>query len=225
MKKYVLPIVIAVVVVLIGGYRYVTSSSKKAPSNVYVANEGVITWDNNTGMNASGMNMTGMDTTGATESYNAVQNSVLNWKATKPTGFHTGTIDITDGYIAVKDNMIQAGQFAFDMLSIKMMDSKNDKLEGEIKNDFFDANKYPVSRFKLDSVTKKGDTTFMNGDLTIKDQTHPISFPVTITMEGDKIKAKADFAIDRNTRGLDGRKGMVNDYLEFSFDLTWQKAL
>lgn len=111
------------------------------------------------------------------------------------------------------------------MLSIKLVDIQDAKFEKEIKDKFFDANKYPVTRFTLKSVEKKGNTMFMQGDLTIKDKTNPISFPVELTMGDDTIKATASFAIDRNARGLDTRKGMVNDYLEFSFDLTWKKAL
>ena len=124
----------------------------------------------------------------------------------------------------MKDGKITGGQFSFDMLSITLMDIQNEKLLGEIKNDFFDANTYPVTRFVLKSVTQKGNTMFMEGDLTIKDKTNPVSFPVDLVMGKDTIKGKAQFAIDRLSRGLDMRNGMVNNYLEFSFDITWQKA-
>lgn len=221
MKKYGLLVIVALIAVALAAYGYAQWAAKKAPENVYVATEQQPTVTGTT------ENTTESIATGETAedgSYNVIPQTVLGWKATKPNGFHTGTIDITDGLLVVKDGKITAWQFAFDMLSITLMDIQNDKLLNEIKNDFFDANKYPVTRFTLKSVTQKGNTMFMEGDLTIKDKTNPVSFPVDLVMGKDTIKGKAQFAIDRLSRGLDMRKGMVNDYLEFSFDITWQKA-
>ncbi len=221
MKKYGLPVIVALVALAVGAYGYMQWAAKQAPKNVYVATEQQPAATGSTEETTWTVAPAAQTEDG---SYNVVPKSVLGWKATKPNGFHTGTIDITDGLLVVKDGKITAGQFAFDMLSITLMDIENEKLLGEIKNDFFEANKYPVTRFTLKSVTQKGNTMFMEGDLTIKDKTNAVSFPVDLVMGKDTITGKAQFAIDRLSRGLNMREGKVNNFLEFSFDITWQKA-
>lgn len=47
--------------------------------------------------------------------------------------------------------------------------------------DFFDVEKYPDLTFKSTSVTKKGKKLIVNGDLTMRGVTKPVSIPFTIT--------------------------------------------
>ena len=54
--------------------------------------------------------------------------SVIEWKGSKPTGTHNGTIQLAEGIVEVKDNSVAAGSFVIDMTSITDLD-----LEGDMK--------------------------------------------------------------------------------------------
>ncbi|HEY4800659.1 MAG TPA: YceI family protein, partial [Bacteroidia bacterium] len=113
--------------------------------------------------------------------------SSMDWTGKKLTGEHTGTIMFTSGEISMAKEEVTGGTFEIDMHSIADMDIKDEnwkkKLEGHLKSaDFFDAEKFPKSKFVITSVTpipaaKEGDFTHhVKGNLTMKDKTNPIEF-------------------------------------------------
>ncbi len=148
-------------------------------------------------------------------------NTTVGWTGSKPTGAHTGTFNVKEGSLSVKDNSITAGSFLIDITSLSDKDLAADtvskgKLEGHLKSpDFFDASKFPTAKFeitsvepfKYDSTTNKDvvlkDATHtIKGNFTLKDSTKNISFPAKVTITGDKLNAVADFNIDRTQWGL-----------------------
>lgn len=163
-----------------------------------------------------------MNTAGA-ETFTIMTNETLGWKAGKPTGAHTGTVNVKDGELLVKDDQIIGGEFTFDMTSLQMLDTNNPRLLSEIKEKFFETTKYPESKFVLHSVTESGNEYMVNGDLTIKDVTKAISFPATIDMNGNTISAKATFAVDKTTWNLHHWDNIMNKYLQFMIDMTLTK--
>jgi len=44
-----------------------------------------------------------------------VSSSVINWEGAKPTGTHTGTIQLSGGSLTIADNTITGGSFTIDM--------------------------------------------------------------------------------------------------------------
>lgn len=133
------------------------------------------------------------------------ESSIINWKGFKPTGEHYGTINLKSGSFTVENEKIVAGEFGIDISSIVVVDipadsESNAKLVGHLKSDdFFGAEKYPVAMFKVTSVDSKGDKSLVKGNLTIKEQTHPVSFLASISMDGNQITLKSDtFEIDRS---------------------------
>ena len=131
--------------------------------------------------------------------------SKINWKGFKPTGSHYGTIKLSDGNFIVKNKIITGGLFTIDMNSIVDLDMPEDneynaKLVGHLKSDdFFGAKKYPYAKFVVTSTEKKGDKVLINGNLTIKEKTNPVSFLATVKIDGDQLVVKSDvFKIDRS---------------------------
>ncbi len=133
--------------------------------------------------------------------------STLEWYAEKVTGKHNGTIKFSSGEIK-NDHGKLTGSFEIDMNSIldKDMDSpeRRAKLENHLKSaDFFDAAKYPKSKFVISSVTplrpgsQNGATHLVKGMLTIKDKTNEISFDAAISMNDDKVSATGSIVVDR----------------------------
>ena len=133
-----------------------------------------------------------------------VATSVLNWKGTKPTGAHNGTVSIKSGGILVENGKLTKGQFIIDMTSIKVLDipadkAGNGKLVGHLTSaDFFDVAVYPTSKFVITSVEDKGDKIHVTGNLNIKDVTKSITIPATVnTSNGVTTFASETFVVNR----------------------------
>jgi polyisoprenoid-binding protein YceI len=68
-----------------------------------------------------------------------------------------------------------------------------------VDHEFFSVKRYPLSRFTITSVTCKSDHECdIAGNLTIKDKTNLITFPVKLRRESDKITAEATMTFDRS---------------------------
>jgi polyisoprenoid-binding protein YceI len=127
----------------------------------------------------------------------------IQWTGTGVGKAHTGTLKVTQGSITMKGKDVVGGEFTMDMNTI---DYKNAKLVGHLKSpDFFEVSKFPTAKFVAKSVTAlKGDasgaTHQVSGDLTIRDQTHPIAFKVKISEAGDQLRAQGDIVIEDRTK-------------------------
>ncbi|MBK6265293.1 YceI family protein [Marivirga sp. S37H4] len=130
--------------------------------------------------------------------------SEIAWVGKKVTGQHNGTVAIKGGALEVENGVIKGGEFTIDMTTINVLDLEGEykgKLEGHLRSDdFFSVEKHPTATFKITSVNEseqKDATHFISGDLTIKGITNKITFPANVTLNGDKVNAKATFALDR----------------------------
>lgn len=138
--------------------------------------------------------------------------SIVEWKGTKPTGKHVGTVYISKGKILVQDGKMVAGKFTIDMNSIVNTDLEdpkwNQKLIGHLKSDdFFSTSEYPEASFVSTGIKEyKGSaledgsmpTHSITGNLTIKGISKSITFPAMVTMSDTKIFATTpEFIIDR----------------------------
>jgi polyisoprenoid-binding protein YceI len=86
---------------------------------------------------------------------------------------------------------------------------KDENLKGHLGSpDFFDVEQYPQLRFHSTSITRDGDNVSLQGELTIKDQTHPITAHGEITGPHENIAGKngigltLETSIDRTKFGL-----------------------
>jgi polyisoprenoid-binding protein YceI len=127
-----------------------------------------------------------------------VEQSTITWKGYKVTGQHEGTIELKEGTLLFEGNKLKGGSFIVDMASITDTDLEGEwkgKLEGHLKSDdFFGVEKHPTANLTITKVEPNGDHYTVNGDLTIKDITNPITFDMTI----DENSAKASLNIDRS---------------------------
>lgn len=140
--------------------------------------------------------------TSASDKYVAnAEESTIEWKGFKPTGTHTGTIGIESGLFTTKAGSIQSGTFLIDMTSIVNTDMPaenegNAKLVGHLKSaDFFDVEKFPSAAFEITGLKDN----MLSGNLTIKGTKNNVSFPVTVSNEGDMMTLASEaFTIDRS---------------------------
>ena len=134
--------------------------------------------------------------------------SKVEWLAKKVTGQHNGTLAIKSGELKTEAGKITSGRFTLNMAAIKVVDitdaETNAKLAGHLNSeDFFSTSKFPEGTFELVSTepianAAAGSPNYtIKGNLTLKGISKAISFPSTITINGETLNAQADFDIDR----------------------------
>lgn len=142
--------------------------------------------------------------------------STVTWIGTKPTAQHTGTFLLDSGAVAVNNDQLTGGTFLIDINSLTNLDLEGEykgKLEGHLKSaDFFDVEKYPVSKFVITKVepfdSSKAKSVLANpnylisGNLTLKDSTKNVTFPAVVNVSANTVEAKANFNIDRSQWGM-----------------------
>lgn len=131
--------------------------------------------------------------------------STLKWTGSKVIGDnHVGNIKLKSGEILVEDNKLKGGNFTIDMTTITNTDITDEDSKKKLVNhlnsdDFFSVKKYPEAKFKITSFVDKGDDNYtINGDLTIKGITEPISFPAIVIVKGSQVIASAKVIFDRS---------------------------
>lgn len=125
---------------------------------------------------------------------------------------HPGIFKLSSGTVAVANDKVTGGQFTIDIKSMKL-----EQQEGPIQNklrphlmsgDFFDAEKFGTAKFEITGVTPyspgSGDTSVVeganfnvSGNFTLKDVIKNITFPARIDLDGNTLKARGNFDIDR----------------------------
>ncbi|MCB4798928.1 YceI family protein [Neotamlana laminarinivorans] len=173
--------------------------------------------------------------------YNAdLSASKIAWKGFKPTGEHYGYISLTEGVLNTTDGEIAGGSFTIDMKSIMVTDipaeeKGNAKLVSHLSNeDFFDVEKYPTATFKITGIEKQEGKTLLSGNLTLKEATNNVTFPVTVTNTGDVLTLESEtFTIDRTKWNVEyGSKSIfdnlgdkfINDDIELKVSLKASKS-
>ncbi|THF49930.1 YceI family protein [Flavobacterium supellecticarium] len=155
--------------------------------------------------------------------------SSINWVGSKPTGKHTGTINIKNGELYAKDGVIETGKVFIDMTSIAVTDLKGDEktsLEGHLKglgkesdvDHFFNTKKYPEAVFEITKVTEEAGKKMVEGNLTLKDITKSVKFPASITADANGISIESEpFTINRTLWNVNYGSKSVFDNLGDKF--------
>jgi polyisoprenoid-binding protein YceI len=134
--------------------------------------------------------------------------SHIDWIGRKVTGAHNGTIAIKSGLLTLTNNQLTGGKFIIDTTSIVILDvtdaATNAQFAGHLaSDDFFSSEKFPDAVFEITAVNEKR----VEGDLTIKGITHPISFDAEVTANGDSIQASGKIVVDRTRYEMKFRSG------------------
>lgn len=112
---------------------------------------------------------------------------------------HYGTIKFESGEVTVFDGKLESGKFVANMNSLSSQDlndqpEKKQKLDSHLKDgDFFEVAKFPTATYEITKVLPQTDGNFntkMEGNLTIKGITKPVSFDANVAVEGDQISIK-----------------------------------
>ena len=141
------------------------------------------------------------------------QLSTLGWEGKAVTHGHNGTMQFTGGDLQVNGNQVVGGTVTVDMKTLKATDitdaANHAKFVGHMSSDdFFNAEKFPTSTFKITSVKPiagakaDADNATITGDMTIKGVTQQISFPAKVGVKNGVAAATGKVTIDRTKFGL-----------------------
>jgi polyisoprenoid-binding protein YceI len=141
--------------------------------------------------------------------------SKVTWTGSKVTGKHDGGFGTFKGTVDVADGAPEKSKVDVQIDS-ESLTSDTEKLTGHLKSpDFFDVKTHPKASFVSTEIKKGGDkgaSHTITGNLTIKGITKTITFPATISLNGDAANVDAEFAINRRDFSLN-YAGMPNDLI------------
>jgi polyisoprenoid-binding protein YceI len=126
-----------------------------------------------------------------------LENSNIKWTGTELTSkTHYGSLKLTQANLVIVDSKITSGEFTVDMTSLNVEDLEGEwkeRLEGHLSSDdFFSIEKFQTASLKV------------NGELTIKEITHPIEFTIT---KIDDNNYNANLTFDRSKYDVKFRSG------------------
>jgi len=166
------------------------------------------------------------------------KSSTVIWTGSKPTGSHTGNIQLKSGYLTFDHGIIVGGNFILDMSSITCSDieseKKNQYLVNHLKSeDFFDVESFDEASLSIIRVQKVKDNQYqMIANMTIKGITKPVSFTADLNVNRNSFTAIAKIIIDRTKWGVEYNSGnifkdlgdkIIYDDIEFDIFLVSEK--
>lgn len=125
---------------------------------------------------------------------------------------HPGKFKLSSGTVGVAGEEITGGNFIVNIKSLELEEKGgmfDSKLHPHLMSgDFFDTEKFSTARFeitkvepyeagKTDKSIVKGANYNVSGNFTLKGVTKNLSFPARIDLDGNTLKAKGNFNIDR----------------------------
>ena len=132
--------------------------------------------------------------------------SEIKWIGNKISGSHNGKINIKNGYVLKKENLLVGGEIIVDMNSISVDDIEdpkwNKKLADHLRDkDFFNVENFPSSKLKILSSKENHINDKLNSnieilaELTIKNISHQVTIYSYINF--DKNISVGELIIDR----------------------------
>jgi polyisoprenoid-binding protein YceI len=123
--------------------------------------------------------------------------SKVEYVGAKVTGKHDGAFGTFDGTIDLVDGDPTKSRVTVE-ITMASITSDSEQLTGHLKT-------YPKAKFTSTAIVAGGDkgaSHTVTGNLELHGVTKSITFPATITVQGDAVSVKADFAINRKDFGI-----------------------
>lgn len=143
-------------------------------------------------------------------------------------GGHDGYIQFKEGHFIKTNDVLTGGEFVIDMNSMTNNDIDDEEgkqgLIDHLKDpDFFDVAKYPLAKLEITNIKYDSATQLaVEANMTIKGQTHPISFRAEADYDNKQLHTK--FKIDRRLWGVNYtsklRDGAISDAIGFVVTLS-----
>ena len=153
------------------------------------------------------------DTAGGTK-YSFTPSSKIEFEGSKVTGSHKGEFKSFTGYFTVKDGA-PVGNDHKVTIDMNSTTTDNEKLTGHLKNaDFFDVPNNPDAIFDVTELKKESDSKYLvSGNFKLRGVTKNISFPAEVAKDGENVKIKATFNINRQDFGVKYQSSKADDLI------------
>jgi polyisoprenoid-binding protein YceI len=151
--------------------------------------------------------------------------SVLEWTGRNLNNRHYGRIAFIAGELVVQSGALVHGAVTLDMTSISNLDLQDEGYRQLLlrhlrSEDFFAVDRFPVATIALTGWQAVANATpgtanyLVQGELTIKEVTRPVTFPAAVAPQADgSIKAQAALEIDRTSWGVGYGSGKLFERL------------
>jgi polyisoprenoid-binding protein YceI len=145
--------------------------------------------------------------------------STVNWTGKKVLGLHTGNISLSGGNIDFDADGIKRGEIVIDMNSIVVTDiedpsTSKDFRDHLLNDDFFAVDKFPTSHLRISrSALVRANQYKIDGILTIKGISHPISFVAKVEVFTNTLHSLGEIVIDRTRYNIRYGSGKFIDNL------------
>ena len=152
--------------------------------------------------------------TDAAITYSFLEESTIGFTGSKVTGSHDGGFKSLEGSFVLDGGQL-VGEDNHIVIQMNSLWSDNDRLTGHlISKDFFEVETYPEASFEVIAATNGPDKAAytLTGRFTLHGTTKRIDFPATIAQEGDNLRLKSEFVINRMDYGI-VYPGKVNDLI------------
>lgn len=142
------------------------------------------------------------------------ENTTVKWLGKKVGGSHEGNISVKEGTLNLEKGALKNGKVVIDMNTITCTDitdkEKNAYLVGHLKNeDFFNVAAHQTATLEISSAKPtKGGKVNVNGNLTIKGISKPISFLATVNSKNG-FSASATLVFDRTKYDIKYASGII----------------
>ena len=146
-----------------------------------------------------------------------IENSDIDWIGRKVTGEHSGTLNLSDGFVIWNGKSITGGKITFDMTSIQNTDIESlewkEKLEKHLMaEDFFFADSFPnaileIKNHRQTINDKSENIDQIIADLTIRGITHEIIFPLQISQDNYILNAEGNINVNRTSFNIKYKSG------------------
>ena len=113
----------------------------------------------------------------------------------------SGSVPVKNVEIAMDSSLISNVDITINLAELS---SDNDQLATHLKDkDFFDVTKYPTARFISEKVNYINENqATVTGNLTVKDKTEKISFPLVLKNQGNGQSLSGKISVDRTVFGI-----------------------
>ena len=152
-----------------------------------------------------------------------IENSDIDWIGRKVTGEHSGTLNLSGGFVIWNGKSITGGKITFDMTSIQNTDIESpewsEKLEKHLMaEDFFFVDSFPHANLEIKNHRQTVDESSevnsqIIANLTIREITHEIIFPLEISQSKSIFYAEGTIDINRTLFNINYKSGTLFENL------------
>ncbi len=148
--------------------------------------------------------------------------STILWEGRKsliPDYVDRGMVDVAESSLVIERGQVSGFELSFDLGTIRVTETGSGQGDSRLvehlkSDDFFAVEEYPTAKFVLTNAmagSRAGEYSW-RGNLTIRDTTRPIEFPVMITNQNGELAMAGEVTVDRTLFGLRyGAAGTADD--------------